>query len=162
MERVVVDEDKEYVKAAWSFQNSEDDQVVFISADVVYLTGATKEQQRIKLSVARDEHDVNYSVKIIETPVDICRTPEGVRTNFFQKALLENYYITNNSNSKHSCPFPKNYHYVMKNLTVTDRFLPPTLTKVRFQVENKILGLVKGKRGWVYFYKYTFYGQYKK
>jgi Protein of unknown function (DUF1091) len=153
-------DDPKYVSSNYWFNNTPDGEAVKLSFDLKWFVEVIQEQQRIKLTVCKDEKDTNYSLLIASTPVDSCKVAKGVRSNLLMKVLHENFMGSYNDNF--TCPFKKDSVYKLTDCLITDAYLPPMLEEKRFRYEGKFYGIIKGKKGWTYLYTTVIYGRYKK
>jgi Protein of unknown function (DUF1091) len=156
----VVNADKRYVNATYSFGNTPDGEASVLNYDVFFHVDILREQQRMNFFTPIDENDKDYSKLVMSTPIDSCKLSKGVQTQLFSKVLLENHKRSHNI--PYTCPFLKNVHLTLTNCTLTDTFLPPMQNEFKFKVLINFYGKLKGKKGWTFTYGLKTFGRYRK
>jgi hypothetical protein len=157
---IITSDDPKYVNSSYWFNNTPDGEAVKLSSVTKFFVEILREQQRIKLTVCKDEADTDYSLHVLSTPVDSCKISKGVKTNILTKVLHENFKLSFDDSL--TCPFKKNSVLRLDDCLITDTFLPPMLVEKRFRYEGKFFGIIKGKKGWTYLYTIVLHGRYKK
>ena len=152
--------DKKYVIAYHNSKLTGDREATLLNMNVTFLTDVLIEQQRVKLSVNKDDSDDNFSLVVFSTPINTCKISKGVHATFFSRVLAENLFksITHDF----TCPFKKNVPLIFTDLLITDKFIPPSITLRKFKLEIKFFGIIKERKGWTYLYETLAYGTYKK
>jgi len=93
-----------YANASFEVINDKDGEVL-LSFVVDYKVEIFKEQILLKLATQKDAVDQNYERVIFNTPVDICKISEGVRSNIITRVVMENFMKSFDHDLK--CPFKK-------------------------------------------------------
>ena len=152
--------DKKYVIAHFNSNLTEDREATILNYNVTFLTDILNEQQRIKLSVNKDDSDDKFSLVVFSTPINSCKISKGVVATFFSRVLTENLFksITH----EYTCPFKKNDPHIYSDFVITDKFIPPSITERKFKLEIKLFGIIRERKGWTYLYETVAYGTYKK
>lgn len=152
------DFDKKYVNSSLRISSTSDGESGVVNLDQFYYQDILRGQQRIQISINKDDNDGNYSRILFKSPVDTCKLFIG--TSFFTRALMEN--VKKSVNRNFTCPYGKNVWYSVTNLTITDKFIPPMPVEKKFKLESKTFGMIKEKKGWAYLFDFVLYGRYKK
>lgn len=140
--------------------NSTDFQSSLFSMNLTFLDLVLREQQRVKLWVAKDETDNQYQYLMFASSVDSCKINSGAMTSIFARIVYEN--VKNFINVDFSCPYRTNFTYTLTDCPITDTHLPPMVTEKRFKFQNDVVGIISGEKGWKKLYFYEVYGSLQK
>lgn len=129
-----------------------------ISYEIINLVELKKVQSRVKIYLANDAKEEDYSFKIFETTIDKCKLYEGAQATFYVRAWNENF----ERSREIRCPIPESFHNKVENLTISDTYLlpMPTLKHIKFSIKE--YAKISGKKNWIFLWEQTAYGQYQK
>lgn len=65
-------------------------------------------------------------------------------------------------NNDYVCPFKKNSLHKLTNCSITDKNFPLLTAEMKFKIESKLYGMIKGKRGWTYLYEFQAFARFKR
>jgi Protein of unknown function (DUF1091) len=102
--------------------------------------------------------DLNYL--IIGTTVDFCQFMSGVKKNLVVQIIGQN--INTSALSHLGCPVKKGLKASVKDILISDTFLPPLREEVRFRLEVKAFSKVEGAKNFKRSYDFNLYFRIKK
>lgn len=147
------------MNATYQVSTSPDGNTGLLNAKTICFVDILRLQHRVKLAVPKDQKDSNYSQIVFQTPIDMCRIAKGIQSSIVTRTFMENIA---GSEANIKCSYPKGSEFVIKNLTVTDQFLPPIPIEMKFMYENNVHAVIGGKKGWTYLYRLRVFGRGKK
>lgn len=149
---MTVDFDEKYMNASFSVGTTENGNAGVFNSEVLLCNGVLREQLRYKLYLSASAEDDKYSQLFLSTTIDVCKIGQGKQTNIITKTIMESLLKSSNL-SRYQCPAPTKVWIVVKNCTITDRFLPP------IPFEKKFL---RKQKGWKYMFSMKVFGRVKK
>jgi Protein of unknown function (DUF1091) len=127
----------------------------------MYFVKVISVQYRIrisKLDSSNGKHD--EETEIFKNTIDICKFLKGAQNSFLARLFMEN--LSKAQDDKKACPYPKYSRNILKDLELTDKFLPPSSIELKFKDSVDVFGIVEGVKKYQKLFAFEIVGRLKK